>query len=104
MERWEEAVISITRRKEDLVQIGDLNVKIGNDSKGIQGNKGEITQGGKYLREIIKRQSLELINAGRKCVGLWTRVNTQKKEEKSILDYVMVNKWLETSVEKMIID
>ena len=51
MERWEEAIISITRRKEDLVWIGDLNVKIGNDSKGIQGNKGEITKGGKYLRK-----------------------------------------------------
>ena len=70
MEKWEEAVISITRRKEDLVWIGDLNVKMGNDSKGIQGNKGEITKGGKYLRKIIKRQSLELINAGSKCASL----------------------------------
>ena len=104
MEIWEEAVISITRRKEDLVWIGDLNVKRGNGSKGIQGNKEEITKGGKYLRKIIKRQSIELINAGRKCAGLWTRVNTQKKEDKSILDYVMVNKELETSVKKMIID
>ena len=51
MKRWEEAVISITRRKEDLVWIGDLNVKTGNDSNGIQGNKGEITKGGKYLRK-----------------------------------------------------
>ena len=82
MKRWEEAVISITRRKEDLLWIGDLNVKIGNDRKGIQGNKGEITKGGKYLRKIIKRQSLELINTGRKCAGLWTRVNTQKKRRK----------------------
>ena len=43
-EEWEEAVISMERREEDLLWIMDLNVKVGNGLKGIEGNWEEMAE------------------------------------------------------------
>merc|ERR1739842_236114 len=40
----------------------------------------------------------------RKCKGLWTRVNTQKENEKSVLDYVLTNESIFEDIKEMKID
>jgi len=88
----------------DVIWIGDLNVKVGNDKDGIQGHVAEILHGGKLLRKMIKKRNLKLINATNKCKGLWTRVNTKNEDQKSVLDYVIATKAMENSMQNMLID
>ena len=47
---WEQQIIEMQQDNKEI--IGDLNVKIGNDEKGIKGNSPEISLGsaGEYLR------------------------------------------------------
>ena len=92
MNMWEQAIIQMQIKGEHILWIGDLNVKVGNDTQGIKGNHSDVTYGGKMLRNIIKKRDLQLINATEKCRGLWTRINTGNKDQKSILDYVIANR------------
>ena len=59
---WDQRIVDIQRRGEHLMWIGDLNVKVGNDNEGVQGNAAEISPGGKLLRKMIKKRNLQLIN------------------------------------------
>jgi len=49
MAAWDQKIVEIQRRGEHVMWIGDLNVKVGNDKDGIQGNVSEISHGGKLL-------------------------------------------------------
>lgn len=90
---------------EALIIIGDLNVKIGNDIYGINGNHCEVSKGGKILREFIVNNNLTLINNENICDGTWTRVNKKGVNiEKSILDYVITNYTGLEIIKKMKID
>jgi len=101
---WEQIIIEMQRKEEHVLWIGDLNVKIGNDDRGIAGNHSEITHGGKMLRKLIKERDLQVINGTEKCTGLWTRINTRKKDEKSILDYVITSRKMTEKIQSMHID
>lgn len=45
-----------------------------------------------------------LVNRTEKCIGLWTRVNTKNKDEKSILDYVITNMSVYEDINRMVVD
>ena len=85
-------------KKQDVLMVGDFNCKVG---KAITGNTDEITKGGKLLIELVKNQNLKLLNASKKCRGLWTRVEGEKK---SVLDYMIVDAENEELVKEMWVD
>jgi len=101
---WEQAIIEMQINREHILWIGDLNVKVGNDAQGIKGSHSDITYGGKMLQNIVKKRDMQLINATEKCGGLWTRINTGNKDQKSILDYVIASRKLEKKIKEMQID
>ena len=56
MNMWEQRIIEMQSKCENIIWIGDLNVKVGNNEQGIEGNHPEITYGGKMLRNLIKKK------------------------------------------------
>ena len=53
---------------------------------------------------MIQNTNMTLMNAQPVCQGKWTRVNSKKPEERSVLDYVLVSPSLSTSITSMVID
>ena len=86
------------RHKQKVLIIGDFNCKIGNH---IQGNKDEITKGGKLLLKMVEKMELEIMNCNNVCEGKWTRVQGNGK---SVLDYVIMDKDTAYITKKMKID
>ena len=74
-----------------VLVIGDFNAKIGKDEEGIVNGDRIISRSGVLLRDMINMQHLLLINCLPYCVGKWTRVNSCKNNEKSIIDYGLCN-------------
>ena len=56
------------------------------------------------MLEMIQNTNMTLMNAQPVCQGKWTRVNTKKPEERSVLDYVLASPSLSTSITSMVID
>ena len=83
---------------QQVMVIGDLNAKVGDV---IKGNKKQVTKGGRLMLETVKKFDLEIVNATEKCKGLWTR---EEHGQKSVLDYVLVNRVCYDAVKKMKID
>ena len=80
----------------ELILLGDFNAKI---------SDGHDSRNGKILRkEMIQEFELKIVNETVKCQGKYTRVNTAIEEEKSVIDYVIVNQSSYENVENMIID
>ncbi len=86
------------KNNQKVIMIGDMNCKIGNK---IEGNKEEVTTGGKELLKLTEREELEIVNGTDKCKGIWTR---DENGSKSILDYVLIDKDEVDMVEGMLID
>ena len=103
-EHIEELIQNIEQSGEDYILIGDLNAKIGNKENGISGNKEETNKAGKALLSLERKTNGIIVNKTEKCKGKWTRVNTKKNEEKSILDYVMTNESMYEDIIEMNID
>ena len=80
-----EKEIADTRLKgESILIMGDLNCKVG---EMINGNKAEVTKGGRLLIKMMKRFKLKLVNAEECCKGVWTRI---EGTQRSVLDYLIV--------------
>ena len=99
-----ELIKTIENSGEDYILIGDLNAKIGNKEDGIKGNKEGKNNAGKALLKLEEEVKGVIVNKTRKCNGLWTRVNTQKENEKSVLDYVLTNESIFEDIKEMKID
>ena len=92
------SIIKCNVDKEKLYIVGDFNAKIG---KLIKGNREEITKSGTLLLQETIENNLTILNTMPKCIGKWTRI---LGTEKSIIDYAIVNKEDELSVESIRID
>ena len=91
--------VSITKEERQQVLIlGDFNAKVGTC---IEGNKPTVTKGGRQLMKMTKKKKdLVIINKEKEVFeGLWTRVQGQ---ERSILDFVLTNSKLLSTVTEMI--
>ena len=73
--------------KQQILIIGDFNAKIG---AAIEGNKTQITKGGRQLLKLAYKENIIIIlnTVKEKCKGVWTRA---QGEEKSIIDYVLTD-------------
>ena len=88
--------------KEDNQQIiilGDFNVKIGNCMKN---SKETITKGGRHLKRWVEKGNLSIVNGeSNKCKGLRKR---EQGEEKSVTDYLIATKRDLSTIKTMKID
>ena len=58
-------------------KMGDMNCNIG---YLIDGNKEEISKGGKIMIKIIKENNMIILNSLEKCRGKWTRSSGREKQ------------------------
>ena len=84
--------IEIERAKlsgDHVFALGDFNAKLG--SEAIPDDTHERSANGDILSQIIERKELIVVNETEKCLGTWTWQNNSNEQEKSIIDYVLVN-------------
>ena len=80
--------------------IGDLNAKLEKVGDAVVST----SPNGKILMSnIVEEYDLSVVNFTDKCTGKWTHV-IRTTEEKSVLDYVIVPKFLLNAITEMIID
>ena len=85
-------------KEQNVILTGDFNCKVGDR---INGNVGPISKGGKKLIKMIEKEKLVILNASEKCEGKWTR---DENEEKSIIDYVIIDEEDEKFITSLKID
>ena len=82
--------------------LGDFNAKLG--SEFIPNDTHERSANGDILSQIIERKELIVVSGTQKCLGTWTRQNNSNEQEKSVIDYVLVNEDLYNYIDHMEID
>ena len=76
----------------------DANAKLETETTNMSAN-------GQNMLDMVKRQNLTVLNKSKFCKGTITRDRiTKNKEEKSILDYILVCNILSNYVTSMLID
>ena len=103
---WQDLEQEIISAKDEqcmvLIQM-DANAKLGRDI--LPQDPHPISNNGKLLRDIIKRQNLSCLNAHALCQGSITRHRATKvSDEKAILDFIIVCERLVPFAEKIVID
>ena len=96
--RIESEIKNARKMEQHIIVMGDMNCEIGDL---IDGNKEEISKGGKIMIKMIKENNMIILNSLEKCRGKWTRSSGR---EKSIIDYIMIGEEDENGVESIIID
>ena len=94
----QEQILKAEERKQRLMIVGDLNCKIGDV---INGNRTDITKGGRLLLKLIEKNNLSILNASELCTGLWTRV---EGDIKSVIDYIITDAESAEALQQMNID
>ena len=84
----------------EVILAGDFNAKL---QVNYPHAKQDESRNGKILKEIINENSLHPISLDA-TQGIWTRQNRKKKEEKSIIDYVLVTEQIKKNITEMIVD
>ena len=82
-----------------LMVVGDLNSKL----ECVDEKITPLSSNGKYLEKIVRNSNLKVLNFGDKCTGKWTHV-IRKSNQKSVIDYIIVDEELSGMVSEMIID
>ena len=71
----------------------------------IKGDPNQLSNNGKLLLELVRRQNLSILNCNDLCQGVITRHRkTVLGDEKSVIDYILVCEFLADYLENMIID
>ena len=73
------------KEKQQILIIGDVNAKI---REAIEGNKTQVTKGGRQLPKLANKENIILNTVKEKCKGVWARV---QGEDTSIIDYVLTD-------------
>ena len=79
--------ISMIQHKGSVILAGDFNAKLRNHEPNYN---QEISRNGKIMEQFLQETKMENINHMSRT-GRWTRVNRHKNDEKSIIDYIIVN-------------
>ena len=85
--------------KQQILILGDFNAKI---EVAIEGNKAQVTKGGKQLLKLANKENMIILNTVEaKCERVWKRV---QGEETSIIDYVLIGTTSANTVKEIKID
>ena len=106
-EFYESLMVEIERGQasdDNVILLGDMNAKIQSNEADTEAIK-DISANGKFLKELVDKYQLEVLNFHPSATGKWTRVKKNKKTtEKSVIDYVLVEENLKSRIEEVIID
>lgn len=67
----------------------------------INGNKAEVSKAGNILKKLIEKNYLAILNRHKTSKGKWTRTENRQK---SILDFILLNRNDESVVKHVTID
>ncbi len=84
----------------EVLLTGDFNAKL--EIRNPQGQQEE-SRNGKILQQMINRKKLEVTNINPQK-GLWTRVNRNNPNEKSVIDYIVTTRGIHERMGATIID
>ena len=95
-----ETQIKQKTKENEIILGGDFNARL--EIKNEVGNQTE-NSNGKKLQRIIDNNSLIPIST-KAHYGLWTRVNRNNTEERSVIDYIITTETIERNTTSLIID
>ena len=96
---------NIQARHESCILLGDFNRSIGAGEFGVQGNKPQISPGGKLIRELLKEGEYVLANNLEKATGgPWTWICRADGTVRSCLDLVIISADLEPYLSSLVVD
>lgn len=89
---WQQVEEQVLQAKDDncfiLIQM-DANAKVGNEI--IKGDPHKMSNNGRILLDIVKRQNLQIANSQHTCKGTITRQRIlENKTEQSVIDFVII--------------
>jgi hypothetical protein len=89
-ETWTTHILTLKQRGK-VILTGDFNAKIKIQKANYDGTTVDQKQSrnGKLLEKLMKETGMIPIST-HSDMGLWTRVNTKNQEEKSIIDYILI--------------
>ncbi len=92
--------IEYFKRKGEVIILGDFNAKILIDNHKILQNQ---SPNGKILQDMIDFNKLHIASLNT-STGIWTRVNRQNPQERSVIDYILVTEGLSNKIAHTIVD
>ena len=96
-QRWNLELLAMIESEMTLIKgegysvtlIGDFNCHIGNENKGVLGNRGDINFNGQLVRNFVSNNDLTLINSIKSlCTGIFSRTANGSS---SLLDLAMAD-------------
>ena len=92
--------VTMIQHKGSIILAGDFNAKL----KSVEPNyMQETSRNGKIMEQFLQETKMENINYMSRT-GRWTRVNRHKTDEKSIIDYIVVNQAGKENIQGLEID
>ena len=103
---WIELEKEVLKAKEDetlvIIQM-DANAKAGKEI--INDDPNDMSENGKLMLGLVKRQNLRILNTSSKCSGVVTRERVAgDKLEQSVIDYIITCDTLADLLDEMIIE
>ena len=95
---FEQQIHIAAENNQNILLYGDFNAKIDNM---INGNKAEVSKAGNILKKLIEKNYLAILNRHKTSKGKWTRTENRQK---SILDFILLNRNDESVVKNVTID
>ena len=82
--------------------VGDFNATLG--KRLIKGDVHDISANGKKIQSVLQFFYMVAVNSLSLCNGVFTRVNNNNPDEKSVLDYVCITKDISDPLLSMYVD
>ena len=102
-QKLDEEIVAAKLQNKGIIMELDANSKLGPDF--IKNDKHEMSENGKLLLRLVQRNDLIVINSLDICEGLITRERiTDKVNEQSTIDFIIVCRKMLPFVTRMIID
>ena len=101
--RLREDLEDIQSRGEAILILGDMNIHVGSDEWGVEGNHSKISYGGQLVREFIKDNNFIILNNMAEG-GPWTWVQRGNDQVKSCIDLAIGSQNLLPFVKSILID
>ena len=87
-------IMNIKQNDGELLLMGDFNIKL----------IDERSRDSDTLRQLLDYLNMVIINETAKCEGQWTRMNTKRQSERSIIDYIITTQDMYNEILEMKVD
>ena len=87
-------IMNIKQNDGEVLLMGDFNIKL----------IDERSRDSDALRQLVDDLNMVIINETEKCEGQWTRVNTKRQSERSVIDYIITTQDMYNEVLEMKVD